>query len=371
VLSTLVARLFNPSGFTPHGFCLLWQPWLIWTEVIGNAVIGVSYFSIPLVLTVFVRGRPDLVFRPIAWLFAAFILLCGLTHWLDVLTLWEPAYGIQAVFIAATAAASVSTALASGLLLPKALRLPSSQQLHEAKVALVASARLSALGEMAGGIAHEINNPLAVIHALASDLVEQGNATPDEIAECGQRIVEYADRITKIVRSLRHIARDGERDPYDEASVSEIVGRALDVCAERFRQNSVDLLTSPIDPELRLRCREVQISQLLVNLLQNAFDAVEERQGEKWVRLEVADYGESVIIAVIDSGNGVPAELKERIMEPFFTTKPVGKGTGLGLSLSRQIAAEHGGTLKLGEWDGHTCFSLGLPVIHDARAACN
>jgi len=369
LLAALAARLLSPSGLTPHGFCLLWNPWLIWTDVIANAVIGVSYFSIPLVLAVFVRGRPDLVFRPIVWLFAAFILLCGMTHWFDVLTLWVPAYDLQAAFIAATAMVSLSTALASGILLPRALRLPSNQQLHEAKVALVASARLSALGEMAGGIAHEINNPLAVIHALASDLVEQGDATPAEVAECCHHIVAYADRITKIVTSLRHIARDGERDPFDDTSVSKIVGQTLDLCRERFRQNSVELLTSPIDPAIRILCREVQVSQLLVNLLQNAFDAVQEQDAEKWVRLEVVAQDDRVILSVIDSGKGVPPALKERIMEPFFTTKPVGKGTGLGLSLSRQIAEEHGGTLELNEWDGHTCFSLGLPVFHHARPA--
>jgi PAS domain S-box-containing protein len=136
LLTELAARLFNPAGLTPHGFCLLWQPWLIWINVIANAIVGLSYFCIPLVLVVFARRRPDLAFRPIAWLFAAFILLCGTTHALDVLTLWLPAYGLQAMFLAATAAVSLTTAIACWILLPKALRLPSSGQLHEAKAAL-------------------------------------------------------------------------------------------------------------------------------------------------------------------------------------------------------------------------------------------
>jgi PAS domain S-box-containing protein len=239
------------------------------------------------------------------------------------------------------------------------------------RMQMIASSRLSALGEMAGGIAHEINNPLAVIHALASDLAEQSDATPEEIARCGQRIAQYADRIGKIITSLRNMARDGEQDPFHEASVSEIVDQTMDLCKERFRQHAVDLSTSPIDATMRIPCREVQISQMLVNLLQNAFDAVQDQTGEKWVRLEVMAKGDRVILSVVDSGKGVAPELKARIMEPFFTTKPVGKGTGLGLSLSKQIAEEHGGLLEVGENGGHTCFSLSLPISRETRLICN
>src|SRR5258708_29037459 len=109
------------------------------------------------------------------------------------------------------------------------------QTLEATRAQMIASSRLSALGEMAGGIAHEINNPLAIIHALASNLVEQTDATPEEAVQCARRIVQYADRITKIVKSLRHIARDGDQDPFEEASVSTIVEQTLDLCSERFR----------------------------------------------------------------------------------------------------------------------------------------
>ena len=226
---------------------------------------------------------------------------------------------------------------------------------------MLSSARLSALGTMAGGIAHEVNNPLAVIHALASDLAEDEGGS-EQVRADAQRIVQYADRIDGIVKSLLYLARDGAGDPFAAAPVAGIVGRALDLLAARFRQHSVTLTTSPIDPGLRIECREVQISQIVSNLLQNAFDAVQEKPGDRWVRLEVATETGRVILSVVDSGDGMPPEVKARIMEPFFTTKPVGKGTGLGLSLSRKIAEEHGGTLTLGERCGHTCFTLCLPA---------
>jgi len=246
--------------------------------------------------------------------------------------------------------------------------------LETTRMQMIASARLSALGTMAGGIAHEINNPLAVIHALASDLTElaeEGNVARDKVGQATRRIEQYAERIAKIVKSLRFLARDGDKDPLVETAVGGIVEHALDLCRERFRGHSVELQTSPIDSAICIACREVQISQVLVNLLQNAFDAALEQSGEKWVRLEVATHDNIAILSVIDSGKGVSPELKARIMEPFFTTKPVGKGTGLGLSLSKQIAEEHGGTLEMSESGGHTCFSLHLPIARQGTVTCN
>ena len=92
-----------------------------------------------------------------------------------------------------------------------------------------------------------------------------------------------------------------------------------------------------------------------------------EQKGERWVRLDVIARDDSVVISVTDSGPGIAPELRPRIMEPFFTTKPVGKGTGLGLSLSKNIAEEHGGRLEYGEDDGRTRFSLVLPMVREAE----
>jgi len=231
---------------------------------------------------------------------------------------------------------------------------------------LAATARLSALGMMAGGVAHEINNPLAIIHASASDLLdtvkEEGQVPEDVVVRTVTRIRQTADRIARIVKSMRRIARDGSQDPFFSVHVSKIIEQTLEVCRAKFKDQSVTLRLPALDPHLQIACREVQISQVLLNLLTNALDAVAGQPGEKWVRMNVERRDESVILSVVDSGPGVAPELKGRIMEPFFTTKEVGKGTGLGLSLSRTIAEEHGGKLEVTEDHGHTCFSLTLPV---------
>jgi len=124
-----------------------------------------------------------------------------------------------------------------------------------------------------------------------------------------------------------------------------------------------------VDGDVFVLCREVQIAQVLLNLLLNAFDAVVEDPGEKWVRVEVKTEDGAVMFCVVDSGPGISPEIKARIMEPFFTTKPVGKGTGLGLSLSKAFIEEHGGELTVSERENHTCFSFVLPEFKEAADA--
>jgi C4-dicarboxylate-specific signal transduction histidine kinase len=157
------------------------------------------------------------------------------------------------------------------------------------------------------------------------------------------------------------VAREGSADEFRETPVREIVNETLELCAERFRALNIHLVVSAIDPAAVISCREAQICQVLLNLLQNAYDELVDWEGDRWVQLDVTDCPGWVVFSVSDSGPGIAAENRAHIMEPFFTTKPVGKGIGLGLSISRSIALEHGGTLELDEESPHTCFRLKLP----------
>jgi len=137
-MSSVLSDLLDPSGLTPHGFCLAWDPRLLWLHAVGNALVALAYFSIPLALGRFVRARRDLAFPWVFWLFAAFILACGTTHLLGVVTLWLPLYWLDAGVMSFTAAISVLTAAMLWPLLPKALALPSPRQFKAANLALVA-----------------------------------------------------------------------------------------------------------------------------------------------------------------------------------------------------------------------------------------
>src|ERR1700730_307941 len=135
-MSAFFERILDSSMFSPHGICLLWEPELIWLHVASDAIIAMAYFSIPFALTIFVSKRRDLKFGWIFWAFAVFILACGLTHVLSIYTLWVPIYGIEGLLKAATAGASIFTAVALWPLLPKLLAIPSPFELLQVQAAL-------------------------------------------------------------------------------------------------------------------------------------------------------------------------------------------------------------------------------------------
>jgi len=238
---------------------------------------------------------------------------------------------------------------------------------QDAKSRQVSSAKLAAVGEMASGIAHEINNPLTVIGAKAMMIgrralkpqdAETAQATTNDI----KAIEDNVFRISKIVKGLKIFSRDGERDPMDDARIASIVEDALGFCTEKFKLHRVELeLVNELHEDRALRCRSTQIAQILLNLVNNAFDATT-GQAERRVSVRVFEERGNVHLLVADNGPGVPAEIAERIMQPFFTTKEVGKGSGLGLSISHSIARDHGGELFLDRKRGNSCFHLALPI---------
>jgi C4-dicarboxylate-specific signal transduction histidine kinase len=167
------------------------------------------------------------------------------------------------------------------------------------------------------------------------------------------------DRIRRIVDALRAFARQDDDDPLRPELLAPIVEDTVELCSHRFHQRSVALTVDPIPEGLLVLGRGTQIAQVLLNLLSNAYDAVE-NQDERWVRITTVEHESEVQIAVLDSGPGVPKEIVDRIMEPFYTTKGIGRGTGLGLSLSEGIAAAHGGRLALDAGARPTRFVLTL-----------
>ena len=153
----------------------------------------------------------------------------------------------------------------------------------------------------------------------------------------------------------------------ENCSVSVLISNTCVFCSEKLKKNGVTLEIGELPNQLSVHCRGNQMSQVILNLLNNANDAISHLP-EKWIRLEVEQTDNAILIAVSNSGPKIPPEVAEQIFRPFFTTKPVGKGTGLGLSISMRIMGDHKGSLSLDEFSAHTRFVISLPKRSETEA---
>lgn len=238
-----------------------------------------------------------------------------------------------------------------------------SQQLKikEQEAKIISSAQLAALGEMAAGIAHEINNPLAIISGNASAIKK---ITPIEFTDIILRVDKIqttVERISKIIKGMRTLTHNHNSKEFSTFDIADLVNDTLSICRERFLSHDVQLILD-VPPSWRVHGNPGQLSQVLLNLLNNSYDAIQFLE-TKWIRLTFTQIDPlNICISVIDSGNGIPIELQKKIMEPFFTTKEVGLGVGIGLSISLQIMKNHRGNLELSTENKNTEFRITLPL---------
>lgn len=230
-------------------------------------------------------------------------------------------------------------------------------------LSIVFSSRMAALGEMASGIAHEIASPLTIIRMLADgfeDFLKPDELDAEGVRRNASKIMTNVDRIGKLIQSVRAFSRQADQDQVLRCGVQEIVEQTFELCFARFASGKVELRREPLKKDFEVDCRSIQISQVLLNLMNNAYDAVLPLD-ERWVKLEVQEGKDTLSFIVTDSGKGVPVEVREKMFQSFFTTKFPGLGTGLGLSISLKIAQDHHGTLTLNTQSPNTQFILKLP----------
>ena len=229
---------------------------------------------------------------------------------------------------------------------------------------LIHSERLSAVGQLVAGVAHELNNPLQTVLGMTELL--SGAEHRADVREDLDRIKNSAQRAARIVTNLLAFARHStlERSVEDVNDIvrSTLALRAVDLRAAKVKV--VDEYAS--DLPLVLANRE-EIRQVILNLLLNAEHAIQSAGAAGQIRLRTGLTGRSVVVEVADNGPGITPELAGRIFEPFFTTKPVNQGTGLGLSVSLGIAEAHGGTLAVASSDNGARFVLTLPSAEKGR----
>lgn len=227
------------------------------------------------------------------------------------------------------------------------------------------SSKMASLGEMASGVAHEINNPLAIIQSTAQLILhslEEDKFDKEELLYCFNKINQTTERIAKIVRGLSFFSNSRKDDQFHSEGILSIIKNTASLCLEKFRNNQIEFILeySPEIASVQVECRAVEISQVLLNLLNNAHDAIEAFD-KKWIKVEIENLADSIIVSVTDCGGGITEEVAQQILTPFFTTKEVGKGTGLGLSIAQNIIAAHNGKLTIDFKNQNTKFVVEIP----------
>ena len=225
---------------------------------------------------------------------------------------------------------------------------------------LVHASKLASLGKMAGGVAHEINNPLAIINGYALELRHRllKNKDFDQNTErILQAIHSNVKRISNITKDLRLIS-DGESHIYfQECDLNRIVENALLLIKSDCDRLGIEVRLQLPEPPTLVKCQEASISQVIYEVFQNSCEAIKDLP-EKWIEVSVNLLQEGLCLSVVDSGESISPEISRSIMDPFFTTKDIGEGMGLGLSIASGIMRRHNGTLKFDQRSKNTKFDI-------------
>ena len=226
------------------------------------------------------------------------------------------------------------------------------------------TAKLASLGEMSAGIAHEINNPLAVI----SGMVEMIKRDTEDSAKRSTRIESIeksVGRISKIVTGLRKFSRASDGQPRQQAVLADIVVESLVFIESKAMKSGVEILLD-IQSMGTISCDPIEIEQVIINLVNNAVDANRGKM-DSWIKIQLQADGSDLILRIEDSGSGISPEIESKLFQPFFTTKAVGEGTGLGLSISKGILDTHKASIILNRNRPNTCFEIRFPIISAVR----
>jgi two-component system NtrC family sensor kinase len=240
-------------------------------------------------------------------------------------------------------------------------------EMNQLNAQLIQSDKLAALGKMATGIAHEINNPLAVIGEKAGwmkDLLDeeefQKSVNLKEYAAAVAKIEEHVDRARKITHNMLGFAR--RMEPHlDDVDVNHVLEQTIELLANHARINNIRI-EKQYGPDLPvIASDQSQLQQVFMNLINNAIDAIGQ---DGLIKVESLAENPNLLIRISDNGPGIGKDQLRRIFDPFFTTKAAGKGTGLGLSISYSIIERMGGTILVDSEPGQgATFTIRLPIV--------
>lgn len=237
---------------------------------------------------------------------------------------------------------------------------------EEAKTKAVYTEKMASLGEMASGIAHEINNPLTIIQlnlTALEKMIAKGQLDEEKAYRAVQKIDSIADRILEIIKGLNQFSESNYDQNFKSESLQKLIKQAIELMSNKLQSFDVQI-SYDVKEDFQIMCLETQILQVFTNLISNSIDAIENRNKEdRWIKIWCDKNQNFLFVFIQDSGDGIPEAVIQKMMTPFFTTKEIGKGTGLGLSIIRGIVEKHRGNIQYDNTRSKTTFVIKFPII--------
>ena len=242
-------------------------------------------------------------------------------------------------------------------------RMKMLKQIERQKLNLLSSSRYTELGEIAAGIAHEINNPLTVLRVKAKKIkrMADSDGNPEDISIDADKIILMTERINKIIKSMKNLSKNPlENETPRKEEYEKVLDNVITLCEAKVKYSNIVLEIEKEHYSIGQALIPSQIGHVFLNLINNACDAISGNK-EKWIRVNANIEGNYLIFSITDSGQGIDKSQREKIFNPFYTNKEVGQGTGLDLSISRNIIEILGGSFYLDTKSQHTCFKIVIP----------
>lgn len=240
--------------------------------------------------------------------------------------------------------------------------------LVEQTAKIIHSSKLQALSEMAGGLAHEVNNSLMVIIGNTQQVqreLRKNNQLSDSVNGKIEQSTQAIMKIRNVIEGLKYFSLEMEEQPKEPVLLGEVVHRTLSYTHELLKTRNISLEISDL-PDVQIVCHPFQITRILFNLTMNAVDSLKDIEEGRWLSYEVSRQDQFIYIRVRNNGRTIAKEHVQKLFQPFFSTKDVNEGSGLSLSISKGIALDHKGDLYFEESGSLTTFVLKLPVVPEA-----